>query len=1049
MTPPASLRTPSVVFLLCLLMAPALRAADEHSGRVTLGGVPVPGARVTASQGEQRVIVSTGPDGTYRLTMPADGMWTIRVEMIGFSPLTRDVAVGGGNGKPEAWELTILPFAEITRGLPPPPPPSAASQATSQRPTGSNGRRQSAEGGQRTASAAPGNATDGFQRAGVTATPSSAGRGTPPAGAGPPTPPPIAAGFADDAAAAAARSDSLLVSGSVNTSGVQPTLGNVRLISGIQLYSGQVQVSGSTSAFDARPFSMTGVATPKPDTSYWNLSANFGGPMRIPGLMRNQKNFQFGFNRNTNNSANTRSELMPTLLQRNGDFSQTLDRFGNPVEIVDPLTGLPFPDNTIPADRISPQALALLRYYPLPDPAATGLRNYQIPAPSSSHNMSVNVSVSNLITNNTNLLGLNGSYQRNGSDSTSLFGFEGKNAGSGFNVNVTYTRRFLPSNQQVRFRYGYNRQTSTSQPFFAFRENVSGNAGIEGNNQDPANWGPPGLSFASGIAGLSDGVYSFNRNQTHNVGVETNRAKGRHTLSFAGNGRILLQDLMSQQNPRGAFTFNGALTKHDFADFLLGFPNTSSIAYGNADKYYRPSSFDASFTDDFRVNPGLTINMGVRWEYEVPVSELHGRLVNLDVAPDFSAVAPVIAADGIGPITGRQYPKSLIENDPWGIQPRIGVAWRPVATSSVVLRAGYGLYRNNGIYQSMATQMAQQPPLSEAFNSTSTLQTPLTLANGFIAPVSTTTNTVAIDPEFRVSFAHRWEASAQRDLPAGLTVIGTYAGGKGFRLPQSFLPNTYAPGAPNLCPACPNGFVYTRSTGTSIQHSGRVELRRRLRSGLTWTTRYTLADAKDNASGFSGPGGGQPAQDWLNLDAELAPSSFQRHLLTGLVTFTTGQTVSTGSTLTGQMGNLVRGWGITLNMSTGSGSLLTPIYRFTSVAGVTGSVRGSLTGLPIDETPEGYYVNPAAFAPPEPGTWGNAGRNSFRGPARFSLDAQISKSFQIVGNRSLSWGLTATNVLNRVTYSTIDTSVGSPQFGLPTAANAMRRINMRLSINFN
>ena len=115
MTPLVSLRKPSVLFLLCLLMAPALRAADEHSGRVTLGGVPVPGARVIASQGEQRVIVSTGPDGTYRLTMPAEGMWTIRVEMIGFSPLTREVAIGGGNGKPEAWELTILPFAEITR----------------------------------------------------------------------------------------------------------------------------------------------------------------------------------------------------------------------------------------------------------------------------------------------------------------------------------------------------------------------------------------------------------------------------------------------------------------------------------------------------------------------------------------------------------------------------------------------------------------------------------------------------------------------------------------------------------------------------------------------------------------------------------------------------------------------------------------------------------------------------------------------------------------------------------------------------------------------
>jgi hypothetical protein len=1027
------------LLILLLLATPALRAATEHSGRVTLGGVPVPGARIVASQGEHRVTVSTGPDGTYRFMAPVEGVWTIRVEMIGFSTLTKDVAIGGGNGTPEAWELTILPFAEITRGLPPPPPP-ALPQPAGPRPARSNSGRLPAAG-QPSGSPAV-SAGDGFQRAGVTATPA----GTPPAGAARPAPP-ISAGFADDPASASAG-DSLLVSGTVNTAGAQPTLGNVRLISGVRLYSGRVTVQGSTSAFDASPYSMTGLPSVKPDTSYLNLAVNFGGPMRIPGLMRNQKNFQLTFNRNTNNSANTRSELMPTQLQRNGDFSQTLNAGGGTVQIVDPLTGLPFPGNVIPPDRISPQALALLQYYPQADPAATGVRNYQIPAPTSNHTMSVGAGVSNLITNNTNLLGLNGAYQRNGNDTTSLFGFEGTNAGSGFNVNVNYTRRFLPSNQQVRFRYGFNRQTSTSKPFFAFRTNVSGDAGIEGNNQDPANWGPPSLSFASGIAGLSDGVYSLNRTQTHTFGAETTRTRGRQTFAFGGNGRITLLDLVSQQNPRGGFSFNGALTGHDFADFLLGYPNTSSIAFGNADKYFRGRNFDAYFTDDFRVNPGLTISMGVRWEYEAPVTELYGRLVNLDVAPDFSAAAPVIAADGVGPITGRIYPKALVENDPFVIQPRIGVAWRPVLTSSVVLRAGYGLYRNTGIFQSMATQMSQQPPLSEAFNSTSTPETPLTLANGFIAPVSTTLNTVAIDPDFRVGIVHRWEASAQRDLPAGLTVIGTYLGGKGLRLPQSFLPNTYAPGAPNPCPLCPSGFVYTRSTGSSLQHAGRVEVRRRLRAGLTWMTRYTLTDATDNASGFSGPGGGQPAQDWLNLDAERGPSAVQRHRLEVTANYTTGQTPGTGSMLTGTLGKLLVGWGLSVQLQTGSGTPYTPTYRFTSVAGVTGSVRGSLTGLPIDDAPDGYYANPAAFAPPAPGTWGTAGRNSIRGPAQFSLNGGVSKNFQLMTNRQLTWQIQVTNLLNQVTYSTIDTSVGSPQFGLPLAANGMRRINTSVAMSF-
>ena len=81
----------------------------------------------------------------------------------------------------------------------------------------------------------------------------------------------------------------------------------------------------------------------------------------------------------------------------------------------------------------------------------------------------------------------------------------------------------------------------------------------------------------------------------------------------------------------------------DFADFLLGIPDTSSIAFGNADKYFRESVYDAYITDDWRVNPQFTLNAGIRWEYGAPITELYGRLVNLDIAPGFSAAAPVVA----------------------------------------------------------------------------------------------------------------------------------------------------------------------------------------------------------------------------------------------------------------------------------------------------------------------------------------------------------------------------------------------------------------------
>ena len=102
-------------------------------------------------------------------------------------------------------------------------------------------------------------------------------------------------------------------------------------------------------------------------------------------------------------------------------------------------------------------------------------------------------------------------------------------------------------------------------------------------------------------------------------------------------------------------TANGvavAGTGSDFADFLLGIPDTSSIAFGNADKYFRTSTYDAYFQDDWRVSAGFTLNAGLRWEYSSPIVEKYGRLVNLDIKPGFGAEAPVLGSSPTGPTTG-------------------------------------------------------------------------------------------------------------------------------------------------------------------------------------------------------------------------------------------------------------------------------------------------------------------------------------------------------------------------------------------------------------
>jgi hypothetical protein len=293
-------------------------------------------------------------------------------------------------------------------------------------------------------------------------------------------------------------------------------------------------------------------------------------------------------------------------------------------------------------------------------------------------------------------------------------------------------------------------------------------------------------------------------------------------------------------------------------------------------------------------------------------------------------------------------------------------------------------------------------------------------------------------------------------------VIGTYLGTRGDHLLQQFLPNTNPPGAPNACPTCPSGFSYVTSNATSSRQAGQVLVRRRLRNGLTASAQYTLARATDSAATFvaTTPGsagstrapdslqGADIAQDWRNLDAERGPSAFdQRHVLAVQFQYTTGVGVRGGGLVDGVKGSLFKGWTVTSQLNLGSGLPSTPIYMVTVPGtGVIG-IRPDLTGAPLDGG-SGSYANPAAYAAATPGQWGTAGRHSIRGPAMRALNAGISRSFPRGDHLDLEWRLDATNVLNLVNYSTINTIVGNPQFGQPTRATPMRQLRTALRLRF-
>ncbi len=983
-------------FCLCALACLALTGlvASEHRGQVTFNGLPVPGATITASQDGKKFEAISDVQGFYSFPDLTGGTWTIEVEMLGFAPVKQEIAIAP-DAPPAKWELKVLPLDQINAEI--------------------------------VASAAPAAAATQ-----VTAEPRNA---PPPEGRPEPE---------EDLSQRAA--DGFLINGSMNNGAASPfaqaaAFGNNRT-GGKGLYTGGIGLILDNSALDARPFSLTGQNTPKASYNQMTGLLALGGPLRIPHLLKNGPNFFLNYQWTRNTNANTQSALVPDQAERNGIL----------------------PRYVVPPNLISPQARALLSYYPLPNFAGNAGYNYQVPLVSPTHQDAMQSRLNKTLDSKNQIYG-SFAFQDTRTDIPNLFGFLDATAMLGINASANWSHRF---NQRWFLNLGvqFSRLATHVTSNFENRQNVSGQAGITGNDQDPMNWGPPALIFSSGIAGLSDSQASFDRNQTSGVSYSMLWNRGAHNVMFGGDFRRREFNYLSQQDPRGTFTFTGAATGSDFADFLLGVPDTSSLAFGNADKYFRESVYDAYITDDWRIGPELTLNAGLRWEYGAPITELYDRLVNLDIAPGFASAAPVVAGNPAGPLTGEPYPNSLVRPDKRGFEPRIGIAWRPISGSSLVVRAGYGVYYDASVYQTIALQMSQQPPLSKAFSAQNNPADPLTLANGFTAPSS---STFAIDPNFRPGYAQNWNLAVQRDLPGSLQMTATYLGIKGTRGVQDFLPNTYPAGAANPCPACPAGFAYLTSNGNSTREAAQLQLRRRLHNGFTALLQYTFSKSIDDDAALGGQGPSTSvspsgavssvattpsrltiAQNWLDLSAERGLSTFdQRHLLNLQVQYTTGMGVTGGTLLSGWKGTLFKEWTFGAQIAAGSGLPQTPVYLApVQGTGVTGTIRPEYTGAPLYAAIAGLYLNPAAYTAPPSGQWGNAGRDSIAGPAQFTLNASLGRTFRLSDRFNLDLRFDAVNALNHVNFTAWNTTVNSFQFGLAASTNPMRSIQTTLRLRF-
>jgi hypothetical protein len=425
---------------------------------------------------------------------------------------------------------------------------------------------------------------------------------------------------------------------------------------------------------------------------------------------------------------------------------------------------------------------------------------------------------------------------------------------------------------------------------------------------------------------------------------------------------------------------------------------------------------------------------------------LLNRLETLDAAPGFTAVAPVVAG-GIGPFSGA-LPDTIVRPFRAGFAPRIGVAWRP--KQGTVIRSGYGVNYNASVYQSIAQQLAGQPPFAVTDTVLGSRTTLVPIETALLLAQTGTTNTYAVDPNYRLGSVQIWNLDLQRDLTRTVQLGVGYTGTKGSNLDILRAPNR---GPSGLLIAGVAPFIWESSDGASIMHSLTLRLRKRQANGIAFGGTYTLSRSIDNASSIGGAGG-TVAQNDQNLAAERGLSRFDpRPRFAGDITWDLPFGANKRWFNTGASAAIFGNWQVNGNVQLASGTPFTAIVlgNIQDVArGTNGTLRANYNGAPIQlsDPTSLMFFNTSAFSIPAPGTFGNAGRNTIIGPGSSVVNFGVMRNFNWSQTRGMTIQLTANNLLNDVQFASIDTNLNSPTFGRVTGVRPMRRVQIQTRFRF-
>jgi opacity protein-like surface antigen len=844
----------------------------------------------------------------------------------------------------------------------------------------------------------------------------------------------------------------------------------------------------TNSAFDARPYSITGNEFPKVSNYDERIGANMGGPLKIPHIYdgTNKTFFFANFQHDTQKSGINTFSTVPTLAERSGNFC------GLGVTLYNPFSNLAGPrtplGNGCQIPSIDPASQALLQYFPLPNVPGQTAQNFLLQATTPHNTDSFNIHVLHTINAKLNLnIGYNFSSSRQ--DTITAFpDIRGRQTSRSQNVDLGLIHNWSPrltENTHLNWSRSRNQTLSAN----SFVNNIAGNlcpppspsCNITGIATDPIDYGLPGIQFSS-FTGFNDPVPSRVRNQTLRLSDALTWVKTKHTLTFGGEVRRIELNADSNPNPRGAFRFTGVMTNqlnangdpatpltpvtepyYEFADFLLGLPYNTAVQFGDPNTYFRAWGFIGYAQDDFRVNKRFTFQYGVRYQAQTPPIELYNHIANLDLNSTATAVA-VVTPGETGPFSGA-YPRALIRGDYNDWAPRIGFAWDPGLKKRTIVRSGYSIFYNQSIYNSLAQKyLAYQPPFDQSQNLYTSAAQVLTLQQGFPAQTAANKilNTAGVNPNYRPAYAQIWMLGTETSFTQNWLLDLTYTGTKGTSLDLLRAPNRAPLGTGQLNTQTDlqipyaTSFYYDQSGANSIYNALQVRVVHRYTHGVSFQGAYTFSKSIDNASSIGGTGGIVVQQDG-NYAAERGLSSFDmRHQFrfssTYELPFGERNRWANHGWKEHALGNLRL-----LNTVTWHTGTPLTVYLGGSAANNSGtgsnfSERANLVGNPNLGICGGgtlNFFNTAAFATPPAGEYGDEHRGSVEGPCQFNWNLSIAKSVRFGREQrhtfNASWEIQ--NLTNTPSFNGVGSTLGSSTFGRVTGAGSMRTMDIMIRFN--